>query len=87
MHNMQNFFDLVAILGVKDVNNICYFSNPKARKGGRIVRTLHMIGEKSRFVMEDGWLPNSDGNFYRPGSTGRGTDMKGTAEKYSRELD
>lgn len=86
MHNMLNFFDMVAILGVKDINNICYFSNPKGRKGGRIVRTLRLIGDRAKFVMEEGWLPNSDGNFYKPGATGN-IDMKGTAEKYSREID
>lgn len=87
MHNMQNFFDMVAILGVKDVNNICYFSNPKARKGGNIVRTLHMIGDKSKFVMEDGWLPNRDGNFYRPGAVGNASDAGNAAEDYMRELE
>lgn len=88
MHNMQNFFDLVAILGVKDVNNICYFSNPKARKGNRVVRTLHMIGEKSRFVMEDGWLPYRDGNFYKPSAAAAGDmDMKAAADSYSREIE
>ena len=87
MHNMQNFFDMVAILGVKDVNNICYFSNPKGRKGGRIVRTLRLIGDRAKFVMEDGWLPNSDGNFYKLGNTVGSSDVKGAAEKYTRELD
>lgn len=86
MHNLQNFFDLVIILGKKDVNNIMYVSNPKARKGGRIVRTVRMVGEKSRLVMEDGWLPNRDGNFYKPGSMSEG-DIRGSAEDYSRELD
>jgi len=86
MHNLQNFFDLVAIIGKKDINNILYFSNPKARKGGNIVRTLHMIGEKSRFVMEDGWLPNKDGNFYRPADTGS-VDVRGMARQYTRELE
>ena len=63
-----------------------YVSNPKARKGGRIVRTVRMVGEKSRLVMEDGWLPNRDGNFYKPGSMSEG-DIRGSAEDYSRELD
>lgn len=87
MHNMQNFFDMVAIIGRKDANNICYFSNPKARKGGNIVRTLHMIGEKSKFVMEDGWLPNRDGNFYKPGAAVSTRDNTGTAAAYMREID
>lgn len=87
MHNMQNFFDLVAIIGVKDVNNVCYFSNPKARKGGSVVRTLRMIGEKSRFVMEDGWLPNTDGNFYKPGSSKGDNDFRGIADSYKREIE
>ena len=45
-----------------------------------------MVGEKSRLVMEDGWLPNRDGNFYKPGSMSEG-DIRGSAEDYSRELD
>ena len=86
MHDLQNFFDLVAIIGKKDKNNILYFSNPKARKGGNIVRTLHMIGDKARFVMEEGWLPNKDGNFYRPSDAGASIDVRGEAQKYAREL-
>lgn len=87
MHNLQNFFDLVIILGKKDVNSIMYVSNPKARKGGRLVRTVRMVGEKSRLVMEDGWLPNRDGNFYKPGATSGDSDARGAAEEYERELE
>lgn len=86
MHNMQNFFDLVIILGGKDVNNIMYVSNPKSRKGGQLVRTVRMIGEKSRLVMEEGWLPNRDGNFYKPGLEDDSKNEANLASEYTREL-
>jgi len=87
MHNMQNFFDLVAILGIKDVNNVCYFSNPKNRKGQRVVRTLRLIGDRSKFVMEEGWMPNRDGNFYRPADISSKDDFNSAASEYTRELE
>ena len=66
MHDLRDYFEMVITLGVRDKNDVCYISNPKARKAGKVVRTLRLIGEKSKFVMEDGWFPNSDGNFYKP---------------------
>lgn len=86
MHNMQNFFDLVFTIGIKDANNVCYFSSVKARKGNRITRTLRLIGDKSRFVMEEGWVPNRDGNFYKPGADGQ-DQRRPTATDYNREID
>lgn len=88
MHNMQNFFDLVAVIGKRDKNDICYFSSPKSRKGTRVVSTLRMIGEKSRFVLEEGWLPNRDGNFYKPGESVDASDSGvSAASEYIRELE
>lgn len=87
MKNMQNFFDLVAVLGTRDENNILYFSSPKARKGGRIVRTLKMVGEKSRLVMEHGWLPDRRGSFYKPGSMSENVSVSSLAQSYVRELE
>lgn len=87
MHNMQNYFSLVMVLGNRDINNILYFSSPKARRAERVVRTLRLIGDKARFVMEPGWLPNRDGNFYKPGATVNTDDIGHIASTYMREID
>jgi len=88
MHSMQNYFDLVITIGKRDENDVCYFACPKNRKGQRIVRTLRLIGDKSRFVMEDGWLPDSrTGSFYRPMDGGQDDGGgKAAASGYSREV-
>lgn len=87
MKDMCNYMDIVLTLGIRDVNNVCWFNAAKSRKGASIVKTIQLIGDKSRFVNAEGWLPNRDGNFYKPGSddlTGAGTSG---ASAYSRELD
>ena len=87
MHNMQNFFDMVGVIGTRDVNNVCYISSAKSRKGMKTIRTIRLIGDKARFVMEDGWLPNTDGNFYRPGASKGDNDFRGVADSYKREIE
>ena len=88
MKSLQNYFDLVLTIGKRDENEVCYFANPKNRKGQRIVRTLRLIGDKARFVMEDGWLPDSrTGSFYRPMDGGQDDGGgKAAASGYSREV-
>jgi hypothetical protein len=91
MHDLCNYMDIVLVLGRRDVNNVCYISAAKSRKGAAITRTIQLIGDKSRFVAANGWLPNRDGNFYKPsadyqpeGPSGPGGDVN-TA--FSREID
>jgi len=87
MKSLQNYFDLVLTIGKRDENEVCYFANPKNRKGQRIVRTLRLIGDKARFVMEDGWLPDPrSGSFYRP-VDGGGPEETGSASGYKREIE
>lgn len=91
MHDLCNYMDIVLVLGRRDVNNVCYISAAKSRKGAAITRTIQLIGDKSRFVAANGWLPNRDGNFYKPsadyqpdGPSGPPSDVN-TA--FSREID
>jgi hypothetical protein len=58
--------DIEIILGNRDINNILYVQSAKSRKGNPIVRTVKLIGDKCKFVLAPGWIPNSDGNFYNP---------------------
>ena len=88
MRSMRNYFTLVMVLGVRDVNDVCWFHSPKARRSARVKRTLQLIGDKQRFIKVDGWLPNKDGNFYNPANSGGGAqDFHGAAEEYSREIE
>lgn len=66
MHDMSNYMDIVITLGRRDTNNVCWISSAKSRRGAPISRTIQLIGEKSRFVTAKGWIPNRDGNFYKP---------------------
>jgi hypothetical protein len=88
MKSMRNYFTLVMVLGVRDENDVCWFHSPKARRSARVKRTLQLIGDKQRFVKVDGWMPNRDGNFYKPGADGATpADFHGAAESYTRELE
>lgn len=88
MKSMRNYFTLVMVLGVRDDNDVCWFHSPKARRSARVKRTLQLIGDKQRFIKVDGWMPNRDGNFYKPGADGSTpSDFRGKAESYSRELE
>jgi hypothetical protein len=88
MKSMRNYFTLVMVLGVRDDNDVCWFHSPKARRSARVKRTLQLIGDRQRFIKVDGWMPNRDGNFYKPGADGSTpSDFRGKAESYSRELE
>ena len=88
MKSMRNYFTLVMVLGVRDDNDVCWFHSPKARRSARVKRTLQLIGDRQRFIKVDGWMPNRDGNFYKPGADGSTpADFRGKAESYSRELE
>ena len=86
MHDLCNFFDLVFTLGRRDANDVCYFSGAKTRKGQSVTKTLKLIGDKARFVAADGWLPNRDGNFYKPDEMSGGGEPAGYSG-YSREIE
>ena len=86
MKSLQNYFDYVFPIGIRDENNVCYFSNAKSRKFGRVVLTLRLIGDRSRFIMETGWLPNKNGQFYRPMEGDGDMDAAELSAMYSREL-
>jgi len=89
MHNMQDFFTLVFVMGVRDSHDVCWFHSGKARKSKKVVRTLRLIGDKAKFVMENCWLPDTrKGEFYKPGSEtdGLSGDFSGIAEDYTREI-
>lgn len=86
MKSLQNYFDAVFPIGIRDENGVCYFSGAKSRKAGKVVRTLRLIGDRSKFVMEAGWLPNKDGQFYRPLEDGADEDLSKMAASYSREI-
>ena len=86
MRSLQNYFDYVFPIGIRDENNVCYFSNAKSRKFGRVVLTLRLIGDRSRFIMETGWLPNKNGQFYRPMEGDGDMDAAELSAMYSREL-
>lgn len=89
MHNMQDFFTLVFVMGVRDSHDVCWFHSGKARKSKKVVRTLRLIGDKAKFIMENGWLPDKKGEFYKAGSDtdGLSGDFHGLAENYTREVE
>ena len=66
MKDMCNYMDIVLTLGTRDINDVCWISAAKSRKGAVISKTIQLLGDKSRFIPANGWLPNRDGNFYRP---------------------
>lgn len=66
MHDLSNYMDIVMILGRRDKNNVCYMNCDKSRKGAAVTRTIQLIGDKARFVAANGWIPDRDGNFYKP---------------------
>ena len=66
MRDLAHYMDIEIILGNRDINNILYVQSAKSRKGNPIVRTVKLIGDKCKFVLAPGWIPNSDGNFYNP---------------------
>lgn len=90
MKDMCNYFDLVFTIGNRDKNNICYFNAAKSRKGASTCQTLQLIGEKQRFIIAKGWLPNRDGNFYKPSDDLTDSYDDNTAadkvSSYSREI-
>ena len=91
MHDMSNYMDIVITLGRRDPNNVCWISSAKSRRGAPISRTIQLIGEKSRFVTAKGWIPNRDGNFYKPSEDYQpeGPQSTGPAGNaaFSREID
>ena len=90
MKDLSNYMDIVLTLGIRDVNDVCWVSAAKSRKGAAITKTIQLLGDKSRFIPAPGWLPNRDGNFYKPGE-GLESDEKplpkGVASSYSREIE
>ena len=91
MHDMSNYMDLVIPLGTRDINNVCWVSAAKSRKGNPISRTIQLIGDKARFISAKGWIPNRDGNFYKPSDDyvpeAPGAPESGANAAYSREID
>lgn len=91
MHDMSNYMDIVITLGRRDTNNVCWISSAKSRRGAPISKTIQLIGEKSRFVTAKGWIPNRDGNFYKPSDDyvpeAPGAPESGANAAYSREID
>lgn len=90
MKDMCNYMDIVLTLGTRDINDVCWISAAKSRKGAAITKTIQLIGDKCRFVPAPGWLPNRDGNFYRPGEGFESDDTpveKDVASSYSREIE
>lgn len=91
MHDMSNYMDIVITLGRRDPNNVCWISSAKSRRGAPISRTIQLIGEKSRFVTAKGWIPNRDGNFYKPSDDYQPEGPQSTAPAgnaaFSREID
>ena len=92
MKDMCNYMDIVLTLGTRDINDVCWISSAKSRKGAAITKTIQLIGDKSRFVPAPGWLPNRDGNFYKPGDELDGGYLPDahagdTASSYSREIE
>lgn len=92
MKDMCNYMDLVFTMSNKDRNNIIYFTAAKSRKGEPISQTIQLIGDRSKFIMVDGWQPNRDGHFYRFSDmeTGGGAQVdrqRMTAASYSREIE
>lgn len=91
MHDMSNYMDIVITIGRRDKNNICYISAAKSRKGAAITRTIQLIGEKARFITANGWIPDRDGNFYKPSEDDmpdNPDDARSDVNKaYSREID
>lgn len=66
MSDMNNYFDIVLTLGNRDKNNIAWFNGAKSRKAQEIRKTIELKGAYSKFVLADGYIPNRDGNFYKP---------------------
>ena len=91
MHDMSNYMDMVIPLGTRDINNVCWVSAAKSRKGNPISRTIQLIGEKAKFISANGWIPNRDGNFYQPSDDyrpeGPEDTRPGAKAAYSREVD
>lgn len=90
MKDLCNYMDIVLTLGNRDKNDIQYFNAAKARKGASVLQTVQLLGEKARFKKADGWLPNRDGNFYRPSdeyTSDEEDDIQDeTARSYTREI-
>lgn len=91
MKSMCNYFDIVITLGIRDKHDVCWVNGAKVRKGAAQQKTIKLIGDKCRFEMAPGYIPNRDGNFYNPleeedydeGTQESDTDF---ASMYSREL-
>ena len=88
MKDMSHYMDLVFTMGNRDKNNICWFTAAKSRKGQSIQQTIQLIGDKSRFQLVKGWMPNRDGNFYKPAEDENADDdeLTTTVSEFTREI-
>lgn len=86
---MANDFDIVLCLGKLDANKICWLNPGKTRKTDTQAMTLHLVGDKCRFDLVEGWLPGRDGQFYNPRLIGQedATERETTASTYRRDVD
>lgn len=69
-YNMKSIaynMDLMFAFGNRDKNNVAYFLSVKSRKGDVKEQMIQLEGERARFKDVYGWVPNRDGNFYKPG--------------------
>lgn len=67
MKSLSYNMDAMFALGTRDKHDVAYFLALKARKGDLLETTVQMEGEKARFTEVHGWVPNRDGEFYKPG--------------------
>ena len=91
MGDMNNYFDIVLTLGNRDKNNIAWFNGAKTRKAREVRLTIELKGAFSKFLMAKGYIPNRDGNFYKPSAeyepdADDDDRTRMTASSYSREI-
>ena len=91
-HGLCFYFDAVFAQGKRDVHNVCWLNPDKTRKAHTQPITLKLIGDRSRFDLVTGWVPNRDGKFYNPAEPDlmdaqEGEETTPASKSYRREVE